>query len=301
MKVLITGATGLIGSQIIEDCIKSNISVNFLTTSRRKIIKSDMVNGYYWNPSKKVIDLDCFIDIDTIIALSGSSIFSLWTRKRKKEIISSRVLSLEFLKESIENNDIKISQLISASGISLYPDSLKIKYDENESTFDDSFLSNVIMKWETAANSFSTIGVKVSIVRIGLVLSRKAGVLKQTIMPMKFGCGIIFGSGNQIQSWIHINDLSRIFLFIMQKKIEGNYNAVSNNNLTNLEFTRTISSNYSTAIFNIKIPKIFFSLIFGEMHEILFKSHNISSRKIQNLGFRFKFENLDYAVKNLIG
>ena len=301
MKVLITGATGLIGSQIIEDCIKSNISVNFLTTSRRKIIKSDMVNGYYWNPSKKVIDLDCFIDIDTIIALSGSSIFSLWTRKRKKEIISSRVLSLEFLKESIENNDIKISQLISASGISLYPDSLKIKYDENESTFDDSFLSNVIMKWETAANSFSTIGVKVSIVRIGLVLSKKAGVLKQTIMPMKFGFGIIFGSGNQIQSWIHINDLSRIFLFIMQKKIEGNYNAVSNNNLTNLEFTRTISSNYSRAIFNIKISKIFFSLIFGEMHEILFKSHNISSRKIQNLGFRFKFENLDYAVKNLIG
>ena len=301
MKVLITGATGLIGSQIIEDCIKSNISVNFLTTSRRKIIKSDMVNGYYWNPSKKVIDLDCFIDIDTIIVLSGSSIFSLWTRKRKKEIISSRVLSLDFLKESIENNDIKISQLISASGISLYPDSLKIKYDENESTFDDSFLSNVIMKWETAANSFSTIGVKVSIVRIGLVLSKKAGVLKQTIMPMKFGCGIIFGSGNQIQSWIHINDLSRIFLFIMQKKIEGNYNAVSNNNLTNLEFTRTISSNYSRAIFNIKIPKIFFSLIFGEMHEILFKSHNISSRKIQNLGFRFKFENIDYAVKNLIG
>ena len=301
MKVLITGATGLIGSQIIEDCIKSNISVNFLTTSRRKIIKSDMVNGYYWNPSKKVIDLDCFIDIDTIIALSGSSIFSLWTRKRKKEIISSRVLSLEFLKESIENNDIKISQLISASGISLYPDSLKIKYDENESTFDDSFLSNVIMKWETAANSFSTIGVKVSIVRIGLVLSKKAGVLKQTIMPMKFGFGIIFGSGNQIQSWIHINDLSRIFLFIMQKKIEGNYNAVSNNNLTNLEFTRTILSNYSRAIFNIKIPKIFFSFIFGEMHEILFKSHNISSRKIQNLGFRFKFENLDYAVKNLIG
>jgi len=301
MKVLITGATGLIGSQIIEDCTKSNISVNFLTTSRRKIIKSDLVNGYYWNPSKKVIDLDCFIDIDTIIVLSGSSIFSLWTRKRKKEIISSRVLSLEFLKESIENNDIKISQLISASGISLYPDSLKIKYDENESTFDDSFLSNVIMKWETAANSFSTIGVKVSIVRIGLVLSKKAGVLKQTIMPMKFGFGIIFGSGNQIQSWIHINDLSRIFLFIMQKKIEGNYNAVSNNNLTNLEFTRTISSNYSRAIFNIKIPKIFFSLIFGEMHEILFKSHNISSRKIQNLGFGFKFENLDYAVKNLIG
>ncbi len=301
MKVLITGATGLIGSQIIEDCTKSNISVNFLTTSRRKIIKSDLVNGYYWNPNKKVIDLDCFIDIDTIIVLSGSSIFSLWTRKRKKEIISSRVLSLEFLKESIENNDIKISQLISASGISLYPDSLKIKYDENESTFDDSFLSNVIMKWETAANSFSTIGVKVSIVRIGLVLSKKAGVLKQTIMPMKFGFGIIFGSGNQIQSWIHINDLSRIFLFIMQKKIEGNYNAVSNNNLTNLEFTRTISSNYSRAIFNIKIPKIFFSLIFGEMHEILFKSHNISSRKIQNLGFGFKFENLDYAVKNLIG
>ena len=301
MKVLITGATGLIGSQIIEDCIKSNIAVNFLTTSKRKIIKSDTVNGYYWNPSKKVIDLDCFIDVDRIIALSGSSVFSLWTRARKKEIISSRVLSLDFLKESIEKNDIQINQLISASGISIYPDSLEKEYDENEINFDDSFLSNVIKKWENAANKYKSIGIKVSIVRIGLVLSLKSGVLKQTVMPMKFGCGIIFGSGNQIQSWVHINDLSRIFLFIMDKKLEGTYNGVSNNSLTNSEFTRIISSNYSRVIVNIKLPKIFFRIIFGEMHELLFKSHNISSRKIQNIGFNFKFENLDNAVKNLIG
>tara|TARA_B100000029_G_scaffold488869_1_gene545998 strand:+ start:502 stop:1407 length:906 start_codon:yes stop_codon:yes gene_type:complete len=300
MKVLITGATGLIGSQIIEDCIKSNISVNFLTTSKRKIIKSDKVNGYYWNPSKKFIDLDCFINVDTIIALSGSSIFSLWTKERKKKIINSRVLSLDFLKESIEKNDINISQLISASGISIYPDSLKIKSDENQSNFDRSFLSEVIMKWEDAANEFKNIGIKVAIVRVGLVLSIKAGILKQTIMPMKFGYGIIFGSGNQMQSWIHIEDISRVFLFIRKNGLEGVYNGVSNNSITNLEFTRIISSKYSKRTFNIKIPKIFFHILFGEMHEILFKSHNISSRKIQDLGFRFKFQNLDNAVKNII-
>ena len=87
MKVLITGATGLIGSQIVKDCTKSNIKVNFLSTSKTKIIRSNLVNGYYWNPKKNIIDLDCFNNIDSIISLSGTSIFKLWTTRNRKEII----------------------------------------------------------------------------------------------------------------------------------------------------------------------------------------------------------------------
>ena len=301
MKVLITGATGLIGSQIVKDCIKSNISVNFLTTSKKKITRSEMVNGFYWNPKNKIIDLDCFKGVDSIIALSGSSISKLWTKANKRKIINSRVESLEFLKESIKEKNIPIKRLVSASGVSLYPDSLEEEFSENQTNSDDSFLAEVINRWENAAKSFKTIGVDVAIVRIGLVLSLESGVLKETIKPMNFGFGVIFGSGNQYQSWIHIEDISKLFIFILENKLKGIYNGVSPNFIKNSEFTKIISSVHSIAMFNIRIPRVFFSIIFGEMHILLFKSHKISSRKIQDEGFSFKFDNLKDAVENLIG
>jgi len=301
MKVLITGATGLIGSQIVKDCIKSNISVNFLTTSKKKITKSEMVNGFYWNPKNKIIDLDCFKGVDSIIALSGSSISKLWTKANKRKIINSRVESLEFLKESIKEKNIPIKRLVSASGVSLYPNSLEKEFSENETNSDDSFLAEVINRWENAAKSFKTIGVDVAIIRIGLVLSLESGVLKETIKPMNFGFGVIFGSGNQYQSWVHIEDISKLFIFVLEKKLKGIYNGVSPNFIKNSEFTKIISSMHSKAIFNIKIPRIFFSIIFGEMHVLLFESHKISSRKIQDEGFSFKFDNLKDAIENLIG
>ena len=301
MKVLITGATGLIGSQIVKDCIKSNISVNFLTTSKKKITRSEMVNGFYWNPKNKIIDLDCFKGVDSIIALSGSSISKLWTKSNKRKIINSRVESLEFLKESIKEKNIPIKRLVSASGVSLYPDSLEEEFSENQTNSDDSFLAEVINRWENAAKSFKTIGVDVAIIRIGLVLSLESGVLKETIKPMNFGFGVIFGSGNQYQSWIHIEDISKLFIFILENKLKGIYNGVSPNFIKNSEFTKIISSVHSIAMFNIRIPRVFFSIIFGEMHILLFKSHKISSRKIQDEGFSFKFDNLKDAVENLIG
>ena len=254
MKVLITGATGLIGSQIIEDCIKSNIKVNFLTTSKSKITKSNLVNGYYWDPNKKIIDLECFREVDSIITLSGSSIFKLWTSGNRRRILDSRVESLNFLRQSIIDNNISIKRLVSASGISLYPNSKEREFLENEKTFDDSFLAEVINSWEVAANLFKNIGINVSIIRIGLVLSIKGGVLKETLMPMNFGFGIVFGHGEQWQSWIHIEDISRIFLFIMENNLDGVYNGVSNNPVKNIEFTRTISVIHSKSRIIIKIP-----------------------------------------------
>jgi len=300
MKVLITGATGLIGSQIIEDCIKSNIKVNFLTTSKSKITKSNLVNGYYWDPNKKIIDLECFREVDSIITLSGSSIFKLWTSGNRRRILDSRVESLNFLRQSIIDNNISIKRLVSASGISLYPNSKEREFLENEKTFDDSFLAEVINSWEVAANLFKNIGINVSIIRIGLVLSIKGGVLKETLMPMNFGFGIVFGHGEQWQSWIHIEDISRIFLFIMKNNLDGVYNGVSNNSVKNIEFTRIISVIHRKPMIIIKIPKIFFRILFGEMHVLLFKSHKISSRKIQDEGFSFKFANLKDAIKDII-
>lgn len=300
MKVLITGATGLIGSRIVKDCLRRDIKVNFLTTRKSKINNFPECNGFYWNPQKNIIDLNCFNQVDSIINLSGASIFRIWTKKNKELILKSRVKSLIFLRDKIIENKIKIKSIVSASGIGAYPSSDEEEFYENEPRRSHYFLSDVIKEWEKATMSFENIVENVSIVRIGLVLSSRGGVLKQIIQPMSFGFGVYFGSGRQWQSWIHIKDVSQIFIYLIKNKLSGVYNGVSPDPLTNYEFTKIISSVKKYVLFIIPLPRFFFRLIFGEMHIILFKSQKVSSRKIEQAGFNFKFRKLKNSVKDIL-
>ena len=300
MKVLITGATGLIGSRIVKDCLERDIKVNFLTTRKNKIDTFPGCNGFYWNPQKNIIDLNCFNQVDSIINLSGASIFRIWTKKNKELILKSRVQSLNFLKKQLIENNIKIQSIVSASGIGVYPSSYDEEFNENEPKRSCYFLSDVIKEWEKAIMSFERIVEKVSIVRIGLVLSSRGGVLKQTMQPMSFGLGVYFGSGRQWQSWIHIKDISQIFIYVIKKKLSGLYNGVAPNPISNYEFTMTISRIKKYVLFIIPLPRFFFKLIFGDMHIILFKSQKVSSKKIEQAGFNFKFRKLKNSVKDIL-
>ena len=300
MKVLITGATGLIGSRVVKDCLERDIKVNFLTTRKNKIDSIAGCHGFYWDPQKNIIDLKCFNDVESIINLSGASIFRIWTKKNKKLILNSRVQSLNFLRDTIEKNNIKINSIISASGIGAYPSSNEKEFDENEKERSNYFLSDVIKEWEKATISFKNITKNVSIVRIGLVLSKDGGVLKQTMQPMSFGFGVYFGKGNQWQSWIHIKDISRLFLYINEKALFGIYNGVAPTPLSNFDFTKMVSKIRRGVLFLIPVPRLFFRLIFGEMHIILFKSQKVSSEKIQSKGFTFIYDNLENTLKNIL-
>ena len=300
MKVLITGATGLIGSRIVKDCLERDIKVNFLTTRKNKIDTFPGCNGFYWNPQKNIIDLNCFNQVDSIINLSGASIFRIWTKKNKELILKSRVQSLNFLRKQLIENNIKIQSIVSASGIGAYPSSYDEEFNENEPKRSCYFLSDVIKEWEKATMSFERIVEKVSIVRIGLVLSSRGGVLKQTMQPMSFGLGIYFGSGRQWQSWIHIKDISQIFIYVIKNKLSGLYNGVAPNPISNYEFTMTISRIKKYVLFIIPLPRFFFKLIFGDMHIILFKSQKVSSKKIEQAGFNFKFRKLKNSVKDIL-
>ena len=300
MKVLITGATGLIGSRIVKDCLERDIKVNFLTTRKNKIDTFPGCNGFYWNPQKNIIDLNCFNQVDSIINLSGASIFRIWTKKNKELILKSRVQSLNFLRKQLIENNIKIQSIVSASGIGVYPSSYDEEFNENEPKRSCYFLSDVIKEWEKATMSFERIVEKVSIVRIGLVLSSRGGVLKQTMQPMSFGLGVYFGSGRQWQSWIHIKDISQIFIYVIKNKLSGLYNGVAPNPISNYEFTMTISQIKKYVLFIIPLPRFFFKLIFGDMHIILFKSQKVSSKKIEQAGFNFKFRKLKNSVKDIL-
>ncbi len=297
MRVLITGATGLIGTEIVKLCHNKNIAVNYLTTSPSKLTKDENYKGFLWNPSKNEIDTDCIKDVDAIINLVGATISKRWTDTYKKEIILSRTQSTQLLFNTLQNNPHHIKQIISASAIGVYPDSLTNYYTEDETSISSSFLGQVVEKWEHAVDAFKEIGVEVTKVRIGLVLSKKGGALPQMAKPFKFGLGAALGSGKQWQSWIHITDLARLFLHVLEEELTGVYNAVAPNPETNQALSKQIAKTLNMPFFLPNVPRFVLKLVLGEMHILLFESQRVSSKKIEDTGFDFKYYNLKNALE----
>lgn len=300
MKILITGATGLIGKKLTSDLLSKGYSVNYLTTRNSQIKSSDKINGYYWNPEKEIIDLECFKNVDTIINLAGSNIAKRWSRSNKLQILKSRTQSLNLLKDSILKNNINIKKIISASAIGIYPSSLDRAYTENDNLISSSFLGKVVSEWELAVNSFNDLKIEIAIVRIGLVLSKDGGILSKSLFPIKFGVGSFFGSGMQWQSWIHIQDISNIFCHILKNDLVGIFNGTSPNPITNKEFTIKLSKFLNRPLIFPNLPKWLMSLILGEMHIIIFESQNITCNRLSQTKFNFKFDNFDHAIADLL-
>ena len=186
MRVLITGATGLIGSEIVKNCHAKGIAVNYLTTSKSKIENNSNYQGFYWNPSQSKIDVNCIKDVDTIIHLVGASISKRWTKAHKQAIINSRLETTALLHDTVKNNSNTIKQIISASAIGYYPDSLTNYYSEDEKEISTSFLGQVVEAWEQVVDTFKTLNIIVSKVRIGIVFSNKGGAFPELAKPIKF-------------------------------------------------------------------------------------------------------------------
>ena len=156
MTVLITGATGLIGQEIVKQCHAQGINVHYLTTSKSKLSTEANYKGFYWNPDKNEIDHNCFKDVSAIINLVGASISKRWTDAYKKEILESRTKTAQLLQETIKTHQYNIDQVVSASAIGIYPTSLTNYYDEDHKQISESFLGKVVDQWESAVDGFKT-------------------------------------------------------------------------------------------------------------------------------------------------
>jgi len=308
MGILITGATGLVGSEIVRQCQDQNISVNYLTTSKDKMVTKPEYHGYYWNPDSGVIDEKCFEGVTAIINLAGASISKRWTTRYKKEILSSRVNTLRTLHRTLKKqktlkpgNYKAITSFVSASAIGVYPDSLSSYYTENEKKIDNSFLGEVVEVWENEADAFNDFDFSVAKVRIGLVMSPDGGALPEMAKPVKNYVGAAFGSGEQWQSWIHISDLARIFLFTVENSLMGVYNGVGPNPVTNNRLVKEIAKAVDKPLFLPNIPKFVMKTILGEMAYLLFASQRVSCKKIEEEGFIFNYPNVCVALEEIFG
>jgi len=300
MKVLITGATGLIGRELVVKCMDEGIYVNYFTT--RKEMINDKVNskGFYWNPEIGEIDIDAFNGVTAIIHLAGATISKRWTEKYKSEILNSRTRSANLIFNSLKKIEHSITHFISSSGVGIYPNSENVLYTEENDEIDTSFLGRIVKEWEEAADKFSELGIGVTKVRTGMVLSQKGGALPKLTMIIKTGLGASIGSGCQWQSWIHIEDVTNIYLFILKNKLEGIYNAVAPNPITNKKLTKEIARCYGAPLWLPNIPEIILKTFLGEMSILVTDGQLVSSTKIESSGYVFKFPNIETATKDLI-
>lgn len=300
MKVLITGATGLVGNEIVRLCKDRQITVNYLTTQRHKIVATDGYTGYYWNPGLKQIDMECFKGVHAIINLAGASISKRWTKSYKKKILDSRINSLKTLAYGLsEIGGHNIKTLVSASAIGIYPSSLSTYYKEEETGIDDGFLGDVVSQWEGQADQFKDFGLGVTKVRTGLVLSQKGGALPKMAKPIGYGLGAAFGSGKQWQSWIHLSDLANIYLLLLGEQLTGTYNAVAPNPVSNAKLIKELAKVKGRPLFLPNIPQSLVRLMVGEMSSLLFASQRVSCKKIEGAGYDFKYRNICRALGNI--
>jgi uncharacterized protein (TIGR01777 family) len=300
MKVLITGATGLVGRELILLLTSNGVVVNYLTTRKSEIHKIPNCTGFYWNPKNDDIDKNCIIGVDKIIHLAGASVSKRWTTSYKKEIISSRVLSSQLLYDLLKSNHHHVTQIVSASAIGIYKHSFTTLYDEDSSELGSNFLAEVVKTWEAEVDKFNELNINVSKIRIGLVLSEKGGALSELKKPINIGVGASIASGNQYISWIHINDLAKLFIYVVDHNLYGIYNATAPNPITNKELTKAISKKLDKPFFLPNIPKFIMKLVLGEMHEMVCESQNVSSKKIEAAGFNFDYKYITSTLASLL-
>ena len=305
-KVLITGGTGMIGKALTQALIERGYHVIILTrhASDKRKTENDKLSYAEWDIEKKTINKNAIAEADYIIHLAGANFAdNRWNEKVKKEILSSRVESAKLLIDSLKTVTNNVKTVISASGISWYgaddKDGSKM-FSETDPPGSD-FMAETCKQWEAAIEPASFLGKRLIKFRIGPVLSTDGGAFVEFKNPVRFGLAGIIGSGKQIISWIHIDDLVRAILFAMEnEEMKGVYNVVAPGPSSNKELVLKIAEKYrGKAFIALHAPAFALKIMFGEMINEILKSTTVSSAKLQQAGFIFQYPDLESAILQL--
>ena len=300
-KVLITGGSGFIGKKLTDLLQRNGYSVSILTRAGGNF---GNVDTFKWDPVNGSIDEEALEGLFAVVHLAGAGVADRkWTRQRKKDILDSRIKSASLiyhkLKEKPENE--RPEAFISASGVGFYGyDTGSLLINEQSNPGDD-FLATVCKEWELAADAFEDLSMRVVKLRIGFVLSEIGGALKVMMRPVKFWLGAGLGRGDQYLSWIHVDDLVRMFLLALDhSKIHGSYNAVGPAPATNEEMMKEIARVLEKPFFLPNVPAFALKLVMGEMASMVLGGNRVSCDRIVSEGFEFNHPSLEGALENLL-
>ncbi len=304
--ILITGGTGLVGSALTPLLVALGHQV-IIVSRTPKAPNEKNISYIAWNVKAQTIDDKAIAKADYIIHLAGAGVADKkWTEERKKEIVESRTESSTFLIEALKQTPNKVKAVISASAIGWYGDDKNLKSKKKEFTEEDSadslFLGETCRLWEESINPVEQTGIRLVKLRLGIVLSNDGGALAEFKKPIQFGIAGILGSGKQVVSWIHIEDLCRIFMYAMENEtLRGAYNAVAPTPVRNKELTLTLAQKMRGRFFiPLHVPAFVLKLMLGEMSVEVLKSATVSYKKIQAAGFSFLYPTIVVALEDLI-
>jgi uncharacterized protein (TIGR01777 family) len=302
IKVLISGAAGLVGQSLCKMLEQKGYEPIIL--SRKKNDKGSY-RTIVWDLEKQQIgDEGETIEADYIIHLAGAGIADKkWSEKRKSEIISSRVDGAALLAKLISGMKQKPKAYISAAAIGIYGNRGEELLDENSPIRKESseFLVQSCIAWEDSAKKVSEMGIRTALLRIGIVLSTRGGALTKMLPSYKFGTGAYFGNGQQYFSWIHIEDLCRAFVFMIENEnCSAAYNATAPNPERNKVLAKKIAGAKKQSALLLPVPAFALKLAMGEMSAIVLDSANVQPKRLLAEGFEFKFPDLKVAIEDLL-
>ncbi|MDZ4806673.1 MAG: TIGR01777 family oxidoreductase [Bacteroidota bacterium] len=301
--ILITGGTGLVGKALGQALLEKGYRVIILSRQVDKKSETPGLSYATWNVAAQTIDKEAIAKADYIIHLAGAGVADKrWTKKRKQEIVDSRVNSSKLIVDSFKTIPNKVKAVVSASAIGWYGPDPAIpnpKPFTEEAAANDDFLGTTCKLWEESIEPVTQLGIRLVKLRTGIVLSNEGGALKEFLKPLKFGVAAILASGKQIISWIHIDDLVNMYVAAIENEnINGVYNAVAPKPVSNKELTLELAKSRKKFFIPIHVPSFILKIMLGEMSTEVLKSATVSSNKIQRSGFDFTYPAIKEALAN---
>lgn len=297
-KILISGATGLVGKKLSKKLHERGYKVEILVRSKDQ--ESDF-KSYLWNYKKDFLEEGALDNTYIFIHLAGATISKRWTESYKKEIYNSRINSAQFIYEQMQKQNIHPEAVISSSAAGIYGQTTSQTIFTEKDPAADDFLGKVCKDWEEKALQFRNLGSRVVCVRTSTVLSEKGGALEVLKKPIELNVGAVLGTGDQYFPWIHIDDLVNIYVKAVEcVTIDGAYNASAPDFVTNKILTKTIADHLGKTIWLPNIPKFVIKTALGEMSVLALEGSRISPEKIINEGFNFAYERLDSALADVL-
>jgi len=294
----------MVGTSLTQLLLSKGYQVIVLTRQPRV---SNVPNLTYavWDIDKGYIDPSAIHNADTIVHLAGAGVADKrWSKKRKQEIVDSRVLSGALLVKYLTENSHQVKTVVAASAIGWYgPDTAQSLINGFVETdpVDGAYLGATCKSWEESVKPIEALGIRLVTLRIGIVLNKKGGALAEFIKPAQFGMATIFGNGKQMVSWIHHHDLCKMMIHgIETASIKGVYNAVSPDPISNKDLIIAIAKKLRSFYLPIPVPAFVLKIMLGEMSIEILKSAKVSSKKIQGAGFNFDYPTLHSALNDLL-
>lgn len=300
--ILITGGTGNTGMALSRLLLSANHKVIILSRSLHKGENIQGIQYALWNVSENFIDIGSLQEADAIVHLAGSPVIEKrWTTAYKKEIVDSRVRSLEFIIDTLATIPNKVRLLLSASAIGWYGPGDNNKIFKEDDPYQKDFLGTTCAAWEAAADKATSLGIRVAKLRTGIVLSKTEGAYPEFKKSLQFGIASILGSGNQVVSWIDMEDLCRMYKHILDNThLSGVFNAVAPEPVSNKQLTITIAKQLKNKFYiPVYVPSFILRVIFGERSIEILKSATVSCAKIRESGFTFLYPSIEASIRHL--